>query len=120
MGCTSKNAGSKTTLGEMRALKHGGCHGSSSIQEGFLQCPPNLPGEKEQLGEDVVTSIAFGASKHRKGGKCTVVEDPVKLVKNMVCASVGAYEGCCVQKVLTPDNLSTAEKEQHRVALKLW
>jgi len=43
------------------------------------------------------------------------------LVKNMVCASVGVHEGCCVNKILANQTaMADGEAELYRVALKTW
>ena len=44
----------------------------------------------------------------------------VHLVKNMVCAAVGEHEGCCVQKLLLPEDLDAKQSDEFRVDLKAW
>jgi len=129
LGCTSKKASpGGVTVGESA----GACQGMTvSRSEGFLRCPPHLPGENMQL-KGILTKPEHpalllgdaqqmhGTENKGAGRECTTKEDPVNLIKGMICATIGDKEGCCVQKMLTPDHLSPAQAETHHVSLAAW
>jgi len=94
-------------------------NGTTAPQQAKIQFIRKLKAVGCTTLEDGGTS-QLSTKQDGKPRVCVANEEEVMLAKNIICASVGDHEGCCVQKMLMPGNLSAEEGKQYRVALKAW